>query len=94
MLVHKSVFISSPFNPFSHELKGVNRNKFKEVIHIALIVDLEFGSAIVLLIHDCVPMSTTSPVRVGGEVLHECVGTFLSQYYNSAIPCHIALLDE
>ena len=56
-------------------------------------VDLEFGSAIVLLIHDCVPMSTTSPVRVGGEVVHECVGTSLSQYYDSAMPCHIALLD-
>jgi len=90
MLVHEDI-ISSPFNPLSHELKGVSGNK--EVIHIVLIVDLEFGSAIVLLIHDCVPMSTPSPVRVGGEVLHECVGTFLSQYYDSAMPCYIALLD-
>ena len=87
------MFISSPFNPIiiSHELKGINGNK--EIIHIVLMVDLEFGSAIVLLIHDCVPMSTTSPVRVGGEVVHECVGTSLSQYYDSAMPCHIALLD-
>jgi len=87
MLVHEDI-ISSPFNPLSHELKGVSGNKV--VIHIVLI---EFGSAIVLLIHDCVPMSTTSSVRVGGEVSHECVGTFLSQYYGSAMPFHISLLD-
>ena len=54
---------------------------------------IEFGSAIVLPIHDCVPMSTTSPVRVGGEVSHECVGTLLSQYYDSAMPFHISFLD-
>ena len=57
------MFISSPFNPFSHELKAVNGNK--EVIHhIVLIVDLEFQSALVLLIHDCVPMNTTSPMYI------------------------------
>jgi len=57
------VFISSPFNPFRHELKGVNGNE--EVIHhIILIVDLEFQSALVLQIHDCVVMNTTSPMHI------------------------------